>query len=254
VNLDWFLICGLGNLGQHCVLALAEFDVKITAIEKKKIIHWEIANIPDLINNLIIGDCRQNNILEQAQVKQCRAALIVTSNEQVNLETALAIRQLNPHTRLVVRSSQTNLNYLLSQQLGNFIAFEPTELPASAFTLAALGSNILGFVDLDGHRIRVCQRQITESDRWCYQRHLYELNSHQRKVIHYRPNSLLTQSSSLHWLPDAMVDYGDTLMYLEVVEKFSPHFLGKVPKKSNFLAIFSYFIPSNYSSKLSVLF
>ncbi|GAB4233337.1 MAG: potassium channel protein [Stanieria sp.] len=243
MNLDWFLICGLGNLGQHCVLALAEFNVKITAIEKKENIHWEIVNIPDLINNLIIGDCRQNNILEQAQVKQCRAALIVTSNEQVNIETALAIRQLNPHTRLVVRSSQTNLNYLLSQQLGNFIAFEPTELPASAFTLAALGSNILGFVDLDGHRIRVCQRQITESDRWCYQRHLYELNSHQRKVIHYRPNSLLTQSSSLHWLPDAMVDYGDTLIYLEVIEKFSPHFLGKVPKKKQFPGNFQLFHP-----------
>jgi Trk K+ transport system NAD-binding subunit len=234
VNLDWFLICGLGNLGQHCVVALAEFGVKITAIEQKQIINWEITNIPDLLTNLIIGDCRQNNILEQAQIKQCRAALIVTSNEQVNIETALAIRQLNPHTRLVVRSSQTNLNHLLSQQLGNFIAFEPTELPASAFTLAALGSNILGFVDLDGYRIRVCQRQITESDRWCYQRYLYELNSHQRKIIHYHPNFVLTQSSSLHWLPDAMVDCGDTLIYLEVVEKFSPHIVGKVSKKKQF--------------------
>jgi voltage-gated potassium channel Kch len=78
------------------------------------------------LEDLILGDCRQNSILERAKIHRCRAALIVTSNEQVNAETALAIRQLNPRTRLVVPSAKENLNQLLSERLGDFIAFAPT--------------------------------------------------------------------------------------------------------------------------------
>ena len=56
----------------------------------------EIPNLADLLSDLIVGDCRQNSVLEQAKIEQCRAALLVTSSERVNAETALAVRQLNP--------------------------------------------------------------------------------------------------------------------------------------------------------------
>ncbi|MGK7948917.1 MAG: NAD-binding protein, partial [Xenococcaceae cyanobacterium] len=135
---DYFIICGLGSLGQHCIVSLKEFNVKIMAIERQLPINWEIESLQDSLVDLVIGDCRHNNILLQAKITQCRAAIIVTGEEGVNIETAIAIRQLNPQTRLVVRSGQTNLNQLLSQQLGNYIAFEPTELSTVAFSLAAL--------------------------------------------------------------------------------------------------------------------
>ena len=31
--LDQFLVCGLGSLGQHCVITLKEFGVKVSGIE-----------------------------------------------------------------------------------------------------------------------------------------------------------------------------------------------------------------------------
>ena len=142
---DSFLICGLGSLGQHCVLALKKFGVKVVAIELLPPKIWEIPHIQDFIDELIFADCRHVKILQKAHIELIRAALLVTTNEQVNIETALAIRQLNPKTRLVVRSSQDNLNGLLEEKLGNFIAYEPTQLPTTAFALAALGSNIKGF-------------------------------------------------------------------------------------------------------------
>ena len=42
--LDRFLVCGLGSLGQHCVIALREFGVQVIAIEKQITIEadWEI--------------------------------------------------------------------------------------------------------------------------------------------------------------------------------------------------------------------
>ncbi len=182
LELDYFLVCGLGSLGQHCVNALAEFQVKVIGIEQVVTLSWERDYVPDLLENLIIGDSRQNNILKQAKISQCRAALLVTGNEQVNIETALAIRQLNPETRLVVRSEKENLKQLLCQQLGNFIAFEPTDLTISAFVLAALGTDILGFFNLNGRMLQVYQRRIIQGDPW-YHRSLSDLETYQTKIL-----------------------------------------------------------------------
>ena len=34
--LDYFLVCGLGSLGQNCLVALKEFGVKVIAIEQNQ--------------------------------------------------------------------------------------------------------------------------------------------------------------------------------------------------------------------------
>lgn len=90
VNADTLLVCGLGNLGQYCVSVLKEFGVQVNAIEAVNPQQWEIPGLPDLIDELIIGDCRQGKILEQAKIRQCRAILIVTSDERVNIAVAFA--------------------------------------------------------------------------------------------------------------------------------------------------------------------
>lgn len=75
VTLNRFLICGLGSLGQQCVVALKEFGVSLVAIEEVLPPSWEISAVPNLLDELIIGDCRQDSILEQAKIRQCRAVL-----------------------------------------------------------------------------------------------------------------------------------------------------------------------------------
>lgn len=217
--MDWFLVCGLGSLGQHCVIALAEFGVKVNAIELVIPSSWEIETLPEILDSLIVGDCRQNKSLIKAQITQCRAALLVTSNEQVNLETAIAIRQLNPQTRLVVRSAQTNLNLLLKQQLGNFIAFDPIELPISAFTLAALGTNVWGYFTLDRRIFRVYRHQTTSGDRWLH-RSIDELNTYHRKILTYIRHDTVGEATLNPPDPDALVMAGDELIYLESYEEF----------------------------------
>ncbi len=46
---DYFIICGLGSLGQHCIVSLDEFNVKIMAIERQLPINWEIESLHDLV-------------------------------------------------------------------------------------------------------------------------------------------------------------------------------------------------------------
>ena len=219
-NLNRFLICGLGSLGQQCVVALKEFGVSIVAIEEMPPRSWEIPDLPNLLDELIIGDCRQESILEKAQIRQCRAVLLVTSSERVNIETAFAARLLNSDTRLIVRSAKENLNELLSTHLGNFVSFEPTQLPVTAFALAALETETLGFFNLEGQQMKVVKHQIQLGDRWCNRRLAYELNSRTRRLVSHASNSEVAQSFH-QWEPEAPVQAGDTLIYIEVNEKLA---------------------------------
>lgn len=222
-KLDRFLVCGLGSVGQYCVAALKEFGVSVIAIDEAPPKNWEIPNLPRLLEDLIIGDCRQTSVLQQAKIGQCRAVLIVTSNERMNIETALEVRELNRQARLVVRSAQENLNQLLAKRLGNFVAFEPTQLPATAFALAALGGEALGFFNLESQWLRVVKHQIQASDRWCNVRLLHELNTHRRSILYHSPNATEIFPSFHQWELDTRVQPGDTLVYVEITDLTASH-------------------------------
>ncbi|NJO58423.1 MAG: hypothetical protein HC836_08715 [Richelia sp. RM2_1_2] len=104
-----FIVCGLGSLGQHCVKLLNNFGVSVTAIDKQEKIKWEVDGIPNSIKKeYLVGDIQELDILQQANIKECRAILIVTDDELVNVKVAHEISKLNHQIRVIVRSSQKN--------------------------------------------------------------------------------------------------------------------------------------------------
>jgi Trk K+ transport system NAD-binding subunit len=225
---DRFLVCGLGSLGQYCVALLKDFGVWVTAIDTVEPIAWEIETLPDAVE---IGDCRDKRILDAANIRNCRAILLVTPSDRTNLETALQARVLNPQIRLVVRSSKQNLNHLLARELGNFVGFDPHQLPAPAFALAALGNETLGFFKLDEQWLQVVRRQVRPGDRWIG-RPLRELNRRSRRLLAHGSKrtgdtpeaSLCERADRCHplfyqWNPNAIVREGDTLIYIETMAR-----------------------------------
>ncbi len=224
-----FIVCGLGSLGQNCVAAIYEFGGIVSAIEQEQSIGWETPELPKLLKSLVIGDCRQADILKTAGIDNCRAILLVTNNEKVNLETAFAARSLNPEIRLIVRSAKQNLNNLLSEHLGNFVAFEPTQLPAPAFALAALSDEIIGFFTLDNQLIRIIQQEIDQNHRWCESRMLFELNSRSRRILdhqihHKTAGKPIPDSALFNQLePEAFIKSRDILTYVELAEADTIH-------------------------------
>ncbi len=230
-KLDQFLVCGLGSLGQHCVAVLKEYGAVVNAIDQEQPQHLEIPNLLSLLENLFIGDCRQSSVLEQANISQCQTVLLVTSNERVNIESAFAARLLNPQVRLVVRSDKQNLNELLSQTLGNFIAFEPNQISASGFALAALGDDNLGYFQLEERQFRVVKRQIKISDNWANKWRIHELNTLYRRVLNYANDSSPLPKEFHQWEPEATLNPGDTIIYIEVTEQLkSLKKIAPVPK------------------------
>ncbi len=215
-----FLVCGLGSLGQHCVVALKKFGVKVIAIEKIMPTSWDFPEIPQLLEELIIGDCRQIDILEKAKLQQCRSVLIVTSDEEVNAQTALTVRELNSQIRLVVRSGQENLNELLNKQLGNFFADDPNQLTASAFALAGLGDETIGFFTLNNHRFQVIKHELKPNDSWCYGTKLEELNNKKRRILSHIYDDNYDFKGFYQWQTKSQLNPGDTLIYIELVDEF----------------------------------
>ncbi len=216
-----FLVCGLGSLGQHCVVALKKFGVKVIAIEKIMPTSWDFPELPQLLEELIIGDCRQIEILEKAKLEQCRSVLIVTSDEEVNAQTALTVREINSKIRLVVRSGQENLNELLNKQLGNFFADDPNQLTASAFALAGLGDETIGFFTLNNHRFQVIKHQLKPNDSWLYGLKLEQLNNKKRRILNHIYDDNYEFKGFYQWQNQSQLNPGDTLIYIELVDEFS---------------------------------
>ncbi|OKH43119.1 potassium transporter TrkA [Calothrix sp. HK-06] len=217
-SVNSFLVCGLGNLGQYCISVLKEFGVAVNGIEIIDSPKWQIPDLPTKLDKLVIGDCRQPTVLEQAGIRYCRAILIVTNDESVNIAAAFAARALNPNVRLVIRSSQENLNELLKQNLGNFVAFEPTQLPAKSFALAALGSETRGFFTLEKRLLRVVRADISITNPWLVNRQICELNNPNRRVLtHVRAGQALP-TAFYQWELDAKVLNGDIVAFIEVTD------------------------------------
>ena len=246
VHQDYFIVCGLGSLGQQIIVNLTKFsfdsfEVQIAGIDRVPVTEWELENLPDMLAQApIIGDCRRDHVLQQAGIERCRAVLIVTSDESVNVQTAIAVRRLNPNVHIVVRSSRQGLNQLLSRQLGRFVALDATELPAMTFALAGLEDNTLSVFNIDTFQFRVVERQITASDPHYCNMPVHRLHRQQVRLLNLRPFSnphqpigwATTASSMFHrWQPHVRVQAGDRVAYVEV-QTLTPSQILHIPKRS----------------------
>jgi Trk K+ transport system NAD-binding subunit len=228
---DRFIVCGLGSLGQQCVINLKKFDydpfeVIITAIDQRKITTWEVDDFPRaLVQPPFVGDCRREDMLRAAGIEQSRAILIVTSNESTNVECALAARRLNPDIQIILRSSRHSLNTLLGRQLGKFIALDATELPAMTFALAGLGDDIVSVFSIGRHRFRVTERFVRAGEARFDQQPVQMLHQGSFRLLDLNPVEAppqpmgwaTTASSIFHrWQPHVRVAPGDRVAYIEI--------------------------------------
>lgn len=234
---DRFIICGLGSLGQYSVFnlkkfAYGEYEVKICAIDKVQPEIVELDHFSELLDEpIILGDCRHSEVLIKASIHNCRAILLVTSNENVNIEAAITARRLNPNVHIVVRSSRQNLNQLLKEQLGSFVALDPVDLPAASFAVAGLGKGTLGLFQLGERKLRVVESIVKADDYHLVRSPAYLLHKKQSRLLsiaELHPDRLFFQ-----WQPNQFVQVGDKVAIIEYVEhNFASNFLEKVNSHS----------------------
>jgi len=203
---DRFVVCGLGGLGQHGIAMLREFGVMVSAVDRAPPDDEEVPGWREMLDGVVVGDCRDGDVLRRAGVAEARGILVVTPDERVNVETAFAARRLQPGIRLVVRCSRERLNALLQKQLGNFVAFEPTHLAAPAFALAATEDDVVGLFRLAGRVLRVVERRVDDGDRGIVGRPAVQLDSRSRRIVSLRQDPAVTHAGRLPIVSRALLD------------------------------------------------
>jgi len=133
------LLCGLGQVGWRVLDSLKAAQAQITVIDLKA-----KADDPRLKGvTFYQGDCRQSDLLEKAGAATATGILIVTSDDLLNVATAVLVRRMNADARIVVRMFNQNLIQRLGSALRNTVALSVSALTAPLMALTAISGEAL---------------------------------------------------------------------------------------------------------------
>jgi Trk K+ transport system NAD-binding subunit len=135
------IILGVGHLGTRVVRALVAMGFDVVAIDRstepEKIAELERLKVP-----LVVGDGRLESALESAGIRKARALIVSTSNDHMNLEVTMRVRDLNPHIRIVLRMWDDQFAAQIRRFMNVEAVLSATDLAAPSFAAFALGIEI----------------------------------------------------------------------------------------------------------------
>jgi Trk K+ transport system NAD-binding subunit len=157
------IVCGLGNVGFRVVQELLRQEERVVVIERDRTNPF-ISAARGLGAAVLTGSATVTEVLKQARADQARAVVAATSNDLVNLETALLVRDLNPHMRLVLRVTDPNLARTLREAANIHLTFSIPELAAPAFVAVLFGERIRSIARVEDRLVAVVDLIIQEGD------------------------------------------------------------------------------------------
>ncbi len=137
---DHVIVCGLGNVGYRVVRLLMRLGQQGVVITHQPNEDWRRAIEPQF--RVIVGDARDDRLLELAGVAAAKAVIIVTNDDLANVSIALDARRMNPRAALVVRLFDQELAVHLEQSVAIDRALSASALAAPPFLAAALGTTV----------------------------------------------------------------------------------------------------------------
>ncbi len=152
------ILCGLGKIGWRILELLRAAGIPVVVINRDR-----PADESRLAGTkLIAGDMRETAHLASAGVASARGVLIVTSDDLVNIGTALAVRRLNPNVRIVVRVFNPVLLARLGSAVGNMHALSVSALTAPMLAHSALTGDVLGAFEANGKRKQIAKLVVAD--------------------------------------------------------------------------------------------
>jgi Trk K+ transport system NAD-binding subunit len=177
------VLCGLGRVGWRVFDFLRSDGVPVVAVDQHA-----SPDDPRLAGGkLVKGDCRQSAVLEQAGVADARGVIITTSDDLVNVSTALLVRRLNPDCRVVVRMFNQNLIPRFGSAVRNTTALSVSALTAPLLALTALTGDSLGAFKLDGGSHQIAEVAVAEGSDLAGQRVTDLAGRHKLLVLSHVP-------------------------------------------------------------------
>src|SRR5262249_34655793 len=111
-----------------------------------------------------IGDATVPQVLRQVNTPNAKSVVTATSNELVNLEVALLVRELNAKMRVVLRLTDPHLARTLREAADVKLALSIPELAGPAFVAALFGDRVRSVFMAAGRLLAVLDLAVQRAD------------------------------------------------------------------------------------------
>jgi Trk K+ transport system NAD-binding subunit len=156
------ILCGFGRVGRRVLASLRSIGAEVVVVDRNPPPHEnEHAGLA-----YVRGDCREPDVLKQAGIETCSGIVIVTSDDLVNVSTALVARTWNANARIVVRMFNQNLLNRLSGAVRNTVALSVSALTAPYIAHKAVAGDTLAAVQLGADPLQIAETEISPDSTW----------------------------------------------------------------------------------------
>ncbi len=152
------VLCGLGRVGWRVFDSIRAAGLPVVVVDTN--VAPDDARLYG--SQVVRGDCRRADVLEQAGMKEASGVVIVTSDDLVNISTAMLARKLNPTARIVVRMFNPNLIAGLGGAMKNTVALSVSALTAPVLAIHAVSGDALGAFKLENGPRQISELKVSE--------------------------------------------------------------------------------------------
>jgi Trk K+ transport system NAD-binding subunit len=155
------IVVGLGNVGTSVTGQLHDLGFDVVCVDNNP----AATGIPmarQMGLPVVIGDAFREETLRAASLDTCIALVSVTSQDIVNLETALNARALRDDLRIVLRLTDDDLAERLQKTTGNTISRSVPYLAAPAFAAAMLEHQVLRTIAVGRHVLLIADVRVAD--------------------------------------------------------------------------------------------
>ncbi|HEX5201019.1 potassium channel family protein [Paractinoplanes rhizophilus] len=159
LHADHVVLVGLGNVGTRVLRQLDDLGIDVVAIDRAPDARG--ARVADELGvPLIVGDASREEILRAASIDTCRALLVLSTDDAVNLQAALHARAARPDIRLVLRLFDDDFARRVGDAFNINISRSVSRLCAPIFAAAMLDREVLATIPVDRHAVLVATVQV----------------------------------------------------------------------------------------------
>jgi Trk K+ transport system NAD-binding subunit len=159
VHTGHIVLVGLGNVGTRVLRRLNDLGIDVVAIDRNP----EARGMPvaqQLGVPVIVGDAAREETLRSASIENCKALVVVSTDDAVNLQAALHARAARPDVRVVLRLFDDDFASRVQDAFGIDISRSVSRLCAPAFAAAMLERDVLATIPVDRHALLVASVKV----------------------------------------------------------------------------------------------
>jgi Trk K+ transport system NAD-binding subunit len=145
---DHVVVVGLGNVGTRVMHSFVDLGVPVVVIDRNENARGA-QSARDRGVPFIVGDASNVETLRAASVDTSRALVVVSTDDQANLEAAIEGRELKPDLRVILRLFDGGFADRVQRAFGITASRSVSYLAAPAFAAALLEREVIGTIPVD---------------------------------------------------------------------------------------------------------